>query len=252
MSFINKVVLVTGAGSGIGEAIAIHFAKLSARLSLVDIDAENLRKTADVCEQISRVKVLTTVADLCKDNDVKQAVDDTVKEFGRIDVVISCAGIYKPGSVLDSDLIEVFDHVMATNLRSVVCLTNLTAPLLEETKGCIVNISSSTSIPCAIQSIPYSAAIAALNHFTTSIALDLSSKGVRVNSILPGIVKTNILQNSGMNDEETEEFYNKASTPLKRILQCDEIAELAAFLASDKARAMTGGSYQIDAGLALK
>lgn len=252
MSFINKVVLVTGASSGIGEAISLHLAKLSARLSLVDINAESLRKNADICEQITRVKVLVTVADLSKDGDIKKAVDNTIKEFGRIDVVINCAGIYKPGSILDTDLIEVFDNVLATNLRSVVYITNLTAPKLAETKGCIINISSITSAIGASQSIPYSAAIAALNHFTSSVALELAPKGVRVNSILPGIVKTNILENSGMSEEETDEYWNKASsTPLSRIVKCEEVAELAAFLASDKARAMTGSSYRIDAGLGL-
>lgn len=252
MSFINKVVLVSGAGSGIGKAISLHFAKLSARLSLIDKDSENLKKTAVECERLSRAKVLITVADLREDEDVKKAVHNTKHSFGRIDIVINCAGIYKPGHILQPDLIEVFDEVMATNLRSVVCITNYVTSALTETKGCIINISSATCVLGAFKSIPYISSVAALNHFTASVALDLAAQGIRVNSISPGVVKTNIMKNAGFDEKVSDTFWNEVSSaPMIRIVKSEDIAELAAFLASDKARAMTGGIYSIDAGLAL-
>ncbi|XP_047024928.1 oxidoreductase UcpA-like [Helicoverpa zea] len=249
MSFINKVVLVTGAGSGIGEAICLHFAKLSARLSLVDKDAGNLKKTAEICEKLSRAKVLTTVADLRIDTQVKEAVENTKKQFGKIDVVINCAGIYKPASIFDANLIEVYDDILSSNLRSIVSMTNCVAEELAKTNGNIINVSSvSGAFKCAL----YKASAGALDHFTASVALELASKGVRINSIAPGVVKTSILANAGVDQEEREALWNEASSsPLNKLVKTEDVVELAAFLASDKAKAMTGCTYPVDAGLAL-
>lgn len=253
MSFINKVVLVTGAGSGIGETISYHFAKYAARLSLADKDANNLMKTAEECERLSKAKVLTTVADLRNDQDVLKVVQNTKNHYGRIDVVINCAGVYKPASILDPKLIEVFDDVMTTNLRSIVYLTNCVARELEETKGNIINISSAAFSLGGSRSVPYETSIAALDHFTTCVALDLAAKGIRVNSISPGVVKTNILDNAGVDKEKSEAFWNGAtSAPLSRLVKTEDVAEFVVFLASDKAKAMTGCNYPIDAGLAIR
>uniref|UniRef100_A0A2A4K9Z5 Ketoreductase domain-containing protein n=1 Tax=Heliothis virescens TaxID=7102 RepID=A0A2A4K9Z5_HELVI len=249
MSFINKVVLVTGASSGIGEAVCLHFAKLSARLCLVDKDAENLKKTAEDCEKLSRAKVLTTVADLRIDEQVHKAVENTKNQFGRIDVVINCAGIYKHASLFDANLIEIYDDIISSNLRSIVYMTNCVAEELVKSKGNIINISSVSGVfQCAL----YKTAVAALNHFTASVASELASKGVRINSIAPGVVKTRILVNAGVDQEASEALWNDASAaPLKKLVKTEDVAELAAFLASDKAKAMTGCSYPVDAGLAI-
>lgn len=252
MSFLNKVVLVTGAGSGIGQAVSLQFAKYTARLSLVDKDEENLKKTGALCQKLIRAKVLTTVAELREEEDIKKAVANTKAEFGRIDIVVNCAGIYRPTSIFDSNLVELFDDVIATNLRSVVFLINCVANDLVETKGNIINITGEMRSLGAFKGIAYQTTIAALEHFTTSIALELAPKGVRVNSISPGVVKTNILDNAGVNSEESEAFWSKASSaPLNKLVKTEDIAEFVTFLASDKARAMTGSTYSIDAGLGL-
>ncbi|CAH1636420.1 unnamed protein product [Spodoptera littoralis] len=252
MSFLNKVVLVTGAGSGIGQAVSLQFAKYTARLSLVDKDEENLKKTGALCQKLIRAKVLTTVAELREEEDIKKAVANTKAEFGRIDIVVNCAGIYRPTSIFDSNLVELFDDVMATNLRSVVFLINCVANDLVETKGNIINITGEMRSLGAFKGIAYQTTIAALEHFTTSIALELAPKGVRVNSISPGVVKTNILDSAGVNSEESEAFWSKASSaPLNKLVKTEDIAEFVTFLASDKARAMTGCTYSIDAGLGL-
>lgn len=252
MSFLNKVVIVTGAGSGIGETISYHFATYAARLSLVDKDDDNLKKSAEECERISRAKVLTTVTDLRNDQHVLKVVENTKNEFGRIDVVINCAGVYKPASILDPNLIEVYDEVMTTNLRSIIYLTNCVTSELAEMKGNIINISSTACSLGASKSVPYQTSVAALDHFTTCAAVDLAAKGVRVNSISPGAVKTKILGNAGVDQEESEAFWNKSSSvPLNRLVKTEDVAQFAVFLASDKAKAMTGCSYSMDAGLAL-
>lgn len=252
MSFLNKVVLVTGASSGIGQAVSLQFAKYKARLSLVDKDEVNLKKTGEQCQKLIRAKVLITVAELRQEDDIKKAIANTKAEFGRIDIVVNCAGIYRPTSIFDSNLIEQFDDVMATNLRSVVFLINSVVNDLAETKGNIINITGEMRALGAFKGIAYQTTIAALEHFTTSIALDLAPKGVRVNSISPGVVKTNILENAGVNPEESEAFWNTASSaPLNKLVKTEDVAEFVIFLASDKAKAMTGSTYSIDAGLGL-
>ncbi|KAH9627681.1 hypothetical protein HF086_016835 [Spodoptera exigua] len=252
MSFINKVVLVTGAGSGIGQAISLQFAKYTARLSLVDKDEANLKKTGEQCQKLIRAKVLTTVAELRQEDDIKKAVANTKAEFGRIDIVVNCAGIYKPTSIFDSNLVELFDDVMASNLRSVVFLISCVVDELAETKGNIINITGQMRALGAFKGIAYQTVIAALEHLTTSLASDLAPKGVRVNSISPGVVKTNILENAGVKPEESEAFWNEASSyPLNKLVKTEDVAEFVTFLASDKARAMTGCTYSIDAGLGL-
>ncbi|XP_034837550.1 uncharacterized protein [Maniola hyperantus] len=253
MSFINKVVIITGAGSGIGKANAIQFAKLSATLSLVDINADNLHKVAEECRNLSEVKVLEVVADLSKDVDVKQAVDNTIKEFGQIDVLVNCAGIFGDKGILDSDLLSVLDKVMSVNLRSTIAMIHYAAPALIESKGCVINTASVMARMVCKGAIPYNLSKAAVIYFTKHVAMDLADKGVRVNSISPGPVETNILLNSGKSQEENDgvfALYAK-SVPLQHNIDANEIAEMAVYLASDKAKSITGSDFLIDSGLAL-
>lgn len=247
MSFINKVILVTGATSAIGEAVCVHFAKLSARLSLVAKDAVKLKQIAAECEKISRLKVLTTVTDLSTDDEVKKTIDNTKHEFGRLDIIINCTGVYKDVNILDTDLIKVFDDVLTANLRSVVSVINCATPMLTESKGSIINIS--TCVYGALNSVPYNTFVGALNHFTASVALELASAGIRVNSISPG-VKTNTLD-AVIDQGESEAFSFGGSTPLGKNVKREDVVELVAYLASDKARAMTGGIYPVDGGLSV-
>ncbi|XP_053604301.1 3-oxoacyl-[acyl-carrier-protein] reductase FabG-like [Plodia interpunctella] len=253
MTFINKVVLVTGAGSGIGEAIAKHFAKLSARLSLVDVNSGNLKKTAEACEKLSRSKVFTTVTDLTNDEDIRSLIAKTAKEYGRIDIVINCAATIGTKTITDPDMIQEFDQILALNLRSVVSLTCAVAPELIKSKGSMINISSVTSSLPSI-SLGYSVSKAALCHFTRCMASDLANHGVRVNLITPSLVKTNIFCNAGVNEYDIEHIWNKAPSfsLLNRMVKAEEVAEVAAFLASDKAIGITGADYKIDCGMSLK
>lgn len=250
MSFKNKVVLVTGAGSGIGQAIAQYFAKLSANLSLMDVNAENLHKTAVKCEEIGNSKALKIAIDLTKDEDVKEAVQKTVEVYGRIDVVVNCIGFITMSSILDGDFVKDFDKVMNVNLRSYVIMTYYVAPILVKTQGCIVNISSVCAKMVDKKCIPYNTSKAAVSHFTRNTALELADKGVRVNSVSPGFVKTNILANSNIPGETITGMKAKVP-PLNHRLDVDQVAELVGYLASDKAKSITGADFVIDSGYTL-
>ncbi|KAL0821705.1 hypothetical protein ABMA28_005132 [Loxostege sticticalis] len=252
MSLINKVVLVTGASSGIGAAIGLKFAEAGANVAIVGRKEDKLKK---VSENIAKVgnKPLVIAADVTKDNDAQRIVNDTVKQFGKLHVLVNNAGIASNVDITSENAMKVYDNIMATNLRSVVYLTHLASKHLIETKGNIVNISSVFGQVPTNKDFAYCASKAGLNHFSRAIALDFAPKGVRVNTISPGPVKTDIIENLGFSSEKAAAIFNiwKQATPLKRISDPVEIAELALFLASDKAVGITGSTYLADNGFSL-
>lgn len=250
MSFSNKVVLVTGGSSGIGAASAILFAKEGANVAIVGRNEDKLKNIADKCEEFGK-RPLVVLADVSKDEDAKRIIKETVDAFEKIDVLVNSAGMTKFGSILDGKILEVYDEVMSVNLRSIIHLTALAAPYLVKTKGNIVNVSSTGGVlvPSVPQFIPYCVSKAGLEHFTRGAALELSTAGVRVNAIRPGPVRTDMIENSGF--PGTWDTF-KARTALNRVAEAEEIADLIMFLASDKAKSVTGSVYTSDNGYLLR
>ncbi|XP_004922761.1 uncharacterized oxidoreductase MT0954 [Bombyx mori] len=248
MSFINKVVLVTGGSSGIGASAAKHFAKVGADVAIVGRNVTKLDNVARECAQVGK-KPLVIRTDISKDDDAKTIVQQTVDAFGKLDVLINNAAMNKAGSLLAGNLLESYDAVTAANLRAVILITSLAAPHLIKTKGNIINVSSIGGIMVPLPGLlVYGMGKASLNHFTRGIALELAPHGVRANIISPGPVLTDILENS---DTPISWEIFKAATALKRLGEPSEIAELMLFLASDKARSITGSNYVSDNGMLL-
>ncbi|KAJ0174699.1 hypothetical protein K1T71_009807 [Dendrolimus kikuchii] len=254
MNFSNKVVLVTGASSGIGAAIAIKFSEQGAKVALVGRNETKLRNVSKKCAD-SGGEPLVIFADITNDDDTKRIISETIGKFGKLDVLVNNAGIGTSASITALQAMDVFDKVMATNLRSAVYMTHLCVGYLEETKGNIINISSIAGLEVLGKQIfAYSTSKAALDHFTRCIALELASKGVRVNSVNPGPVKTDIIENSGYNEAYEQIIWEtmKKATALDRIAEPEEIADLVLFLTSDKAKSITGSVYVTDNGTLLK
>ncbi|CAG9572892.1 unnamed protein product [Danaus chrysippus] len=253
MSFKNKVILITGAASGIGREIAIQFAKLSANLSLLDISSENLKRVAEECRNLSESKVFTLVADLRKSDNVKTVVDLTKGEFGKIDVLVNSAGIARVGDIKCVDLLEDVDNVLNINVISGIALTHYAAEALIESKGCIINIASIMATEVSRGLLAYNVSKAAVLQFTKCVALELADKGVRVNCISPGSVKTNVLNNVLPPSEDVNKFWDDLieDHPLRKLTTTDDIAHMAVFLASDKAKSITGCNYIVDSGKTL-
>ncbi|KAJ8714994.1 hypothetical protein PYW08_004975 [Mythimna loreyi] len=254
MSFTDKVVIVTGASSGIGAAIAIKFAEEQANVVLVARNKAKLTEVAERCQTLG-AKTIMVIADVTKNDDVKKIVSNTITQFKKIDVLINNAGIAGKAAIWDGNAMEVYDKIMSTNLRSVVYLTNLAAPHLIQSKGNIINISSIAAVDViSPQHFAYCTSKAGMDHFMRSIALDLSGKGVRVNNVNPGPVKTDIVQSFGVAKADVGNFWKKAEemTTLGRISDPSEIGDLVLFLASDKARAITGSAFITDNGALLK
>lgn len=183
MNFAGKVVLVTGASSGIGERTARMFAQLGASLSLTGRKLENLEKIASECEGQKKPFVVT--GDITNPSDTKRIVEETIKKYGQIDVLVNNAGIIETGTIENTSL-EQYDRVMNTNIRSIYYLTMLTVPHLIKTEGSIVNISSVNGIRSFPGVLAYNLSKAAVDQFTRCVALELAPKKVRVNSVNPG------------------------------------------------------------------
>ncbi|XP_047988612.1 3-oxoacyl-[acyl-carrier-protein] reductase FabG-like [Leguminivora glycinivorella] len=253
MDFNDKVVLITGASSGIGAATAIYFANLSAKLVLVGRKENNLRRIAAYCEKSKGIQPLTITADVTEDAEVDKIIEETVRHCGKLDVLVNNAGVLKPGGIKNSNM-DNYDTVMSTNMRAVYHLTMRATPHLIESKGCIVNVSSISSTKPNALTIAYNVSKAALDQFTKCVALELAADGVRVNSVNPGFVKTNILNDTGLSEDQMELVVQNIvnNMPLKKPLQVDEVAGVIAFLASNKAKSITGSCFVIDGGSLLK
>ncbi|XP_049871925.1 glucose 1-dehydrogenase 2-like [Pectinophora gossypiella] len=254
MSLKNKVAIVTGGSSGIGAAIAVAFTAEGAKVAIVARNETKLAEVAKECEK-NGAEPLVIVADVSKEDDAQKIIETTLKKFGKLDILVNNAGIARSGSILDKDSLAKFDQVLATNLRSVVYLTHLAAPHIIETKGNIINMSSVAAIGVfAPNTFIYNTSKAALDHFTRCIALELAPKGVRVNNINPGPVKSDIVANTGADPAMQAMSWEmmKGKTALKRIGDPEEIADLAVFIASDKGRSITGSSIVSDNGTLLQ
>ncbi|KAL0867467.1 hypothetical protein ABMA27_008254 [Loxostege sticticalis] len=249
MSFKNKVVIVTGASSGIGAATAILFSKEGANVAMVGRNEQKLNNVAKQCAAVGNTPLVIR-ADVANDNDARRIVNDTLKTFGRLDVLVNNAGVVQYGTILDGKVLEAYDKIMAINLRAVVHITMLAAPHLVNSKGNIVNVSSvAAQMHVTPPFMSYCTSKAGLDHFTRGCALELAEKGVRVNAISPGPVETDIIENSGSTAEATAAA---VQTPLGRVSQSEEIADLIIYVASDKSVGITGSVIVTDNGMMLK
>ncbi|CAH0702139.1 unnamed protein product [Spodoptera exigua] len=250
--FSNKVVLVTGASSGIGESTALLFAKLGAKLSLVGRNEANLRAVAAECEKQKGVKPLAIVADLGTDEGVQKTAKETLEHFKRLDVLVNNAAVGARTSILHETDMKIFDDVFRIDVRGVYLLTKLLAPALIETKGNIINVSSVSATVVAVGSLPYGMAKAALDHFTRLISLELAPKGVRVNSISPGITVSNFVKRiTGSTDEQYNTWLGEVSKQIPMGQPCvgDDIARMIVHIASEHSRLVTGTTVEVDGGL---
>lgn len=244
MEFDGKVAIVTGATSGIGMATAFRLAEQGARVAAVG-------RKKDVLAKLDRPNVRTYAADLTNEGQTANLIQAVVRDFAGIDILVNAAGIIATGSIENTTLSD-YDLMMNINVRSVFQLTQLALPSIIERKGNIVNVSSVTGLRAFPNVLAYCVSKAAVDQMTRCAALELAPKGVRVNAVNPGVTRTNLHRNSGMNEETYAGFVERSQTthPLGRIGEPGEIADLIVFLASSKAGWITGGTYSIDGGRA--
>ena len=246
----GKVVLVTGASSGIGRAAALEFVRAGCKVvasgrndsALNELLLESAKEPGDL-----RVHL----ADLREQGQLEHLVSTTVDNYQKIDVLINSGGIIGGGSIENTTL-ENWDKMLDVNLRAVFYLMQLCVPHLAMVEGNIVNVSSVAGTRAFPNVLAYCVSKAALDQLTRCAALELSDKKIRVNSVNPGVVVTELHKRSGMSDEDYKAFLqrSKETHPIGRVGEPAEIAELIFFLASERASWITGANYAIDGGRA--
>ena len=248
--FKDKVVIITGASSGIGAGTAELLASLGANLVLSGRNEANLQKVLDKCKAPENgLAHLPIVGDVTSETVRKEIVDKAIERFGKIDVLVNNAGILETGTIETTSL-EQFDRVMDTNVRSIYHLTMLAVSHLIKTQGNIVNVSSVNGIRSFPGVLAYNISKASVDQFTRCVALELASKNVRVNSVNPGVVVTEIHKRGGMSEEQYQKFLEHCRTThaLGRPGEVREVAGTIAFLASSAASNITGASLPVDGG----
>ncbi len=257
----NKVVFFSGAGSigpgwGNGKAAAVAMAREGAKIFALDISKDAVEETADIIRQEGGW-VETAVCDASKADQVEAAVRSCIKAFGRIDVLDNNVGIIDPGG--PEDLTEAqWDRLMAINVKSLFLTCKNILPIMaQQGGGSIINISSIASThSLGYSCISYSASKGAVNAFTRDIALNYGPKGIRCNSILPGLMNTPLIHAGNVTSVygSTEDMVRQrdALVPLGKMGDGWDVAWASVFLASDEAKHITGIELVVDGGITLK
>ena len=247
MDLSGKTAIVTGSARGIGRAIALKLAGAGADVALNGSHAsEALEATAEEVRALGR-KVLAIATDVSIPEEVNRLVETVVKEWGRLDILVNNAGVTRDGLVMRmSD--EDWDTVLDTDLKSAfLCSRAVLRPMLKARSGRIINIASVIGLMGNPGQANYAAAKAGILGLTKSLAKEVGSRGITVNALAPGYIQTRM---TDVLDEKQKETI-KARIPLNNLGTAEDVAEAAAFFASDEARYITGQVLAVDGGLSL-
>jgi NAD(P)-dependent dehydrogenase (short-subunit alcohol dehydrogenase family) len=246
-SYAGKVAFVTGAGSGIGRATALAFAREGASVVVADASEQDNRETARMIEELGG-RALAVRCDVTHAEDVKAALEETIETFGRLDVAFNNAGVEQATAAAADIAEEEWDRVVAINLRGVFLCMKYEIPLmLEQGGGAIVNTSSGAGV----KGFPGGAAYVAAKHgvvgLSKSAALDYAASNIRINAICPGIVDTEMM---GRVTGDTPEGRQRviSQEPIGRMGRPEEIAAAVLWLCSDAASFATGHAMLVDGG----
>ncbi len=246
MRLTDKVALITGAGSGIGRACALAFAREGARVALV---GRTRAKLDQVAGEIGAAAFVCP-ADISKPPDVERAVTQTIAHFGELDVLLNSAATLIAGTATSHTEAE-WDATFDANVKGLWLLSRASLPYLRAAGGgSIINVSSVIGLVGARNRLAYSASKGAVTLLTKSMALDHASENIRVNCICPGIVETELVSEfiTKAPDPEAARKQRVGLHPLGRFGKPEEIAHMAVYLASDESVWVTGAAFPIDGG----
>jgi meso-butanediol dehydrogenase / (S,S)-butanediol dehydrogenase / diacetyl reductase len=250
--FENRVAIVTGT-TGIGGAIAQRLATGGCCVLACGIEADGNRRLHEVAEA-GRLKLQVEHCDVSQPEQVRTIVEKTIATHGGLDIIVNAAAIHPFGTVVETDA-DTWSHCMMVNVGSIYLLAHFGIPAIKKRGGgSIVNLSSVQGYACQRGVAAYATSKGAVHSLTRALALDHAKDHIRVNSISPGSIRTPMLARSaehfgpGLQIETMFERFG-AAHPLGRIGTPEEVAELAAFLVSDRAGFCTGGDYLVDGGL---
>jgi NAD(P)-dependent dehydrogenase (short-subunit alcohol dehydrogenase family) len=242
----GKVALVTGAGGGLGKATAILLARAGADLCIVDINAENLAVTAQIIRALGR-NVITQAVDLGVADNCRAAVAATVQQFQRLDALCNVAAVFIPTHTTEM-AIDDWNKTLAVNLSAPFLLIQSAIPHLLQTHGAVVNVTSCAAHMGQAYLAAYSATKAALTHLTKSLAMEYMHQPIRFNVVAPGGMMTALA--AGLrNLKEPDVALLARISPLRGVVEIDDVADMVAFLVSDAARGYHGAVINIDNGI---
>ena len=249
MRLENKVAVITGAGSGFGEGMALRFAEEGAKVVVSDINADSAKRVADDINAKGGTAIVD-VTDVTVADQVKAMVDNSVKNFGRLDILVNNAGMpQRNGPMLETDE-ETFQKIYDVNVKSIFLTTKAVVPIMLEQKGGnILNIASTAALSPRPGLVWYNSSKGAVLTMTKSMAIELAPQQVRVNALCPVIAMTGMTVEF-MGGEDTPEIRDKfqSSIPLGRMNTPQDLANAALYLTSDEASFITGVAMEVDGG----
>ena len=243
-SLIEKVALVTGGSTGIGQATALAFANEGAKVLITGRNEDTLRASADQHENISYL-----VADISRPEDSAKTIEHIEKTYAALDILVNNAGValFIP---LEHSTLEDFDVQFNTNVRGLYEITRLALPLLEQSKGVILSTASGVAVSPMANAAGYSATKAAVVALTKAWARELAPKGIRVNAVSPGPIETPIFGKMGLSQAQLADMSQSIveQVPLQKFGTPEDIAQAFVYLASSDASFVTGTQLMVDGG----
>jgi meso-butanediol dehydrogenase / (S,S)-butanediol dehydrogenase / diacetyl reductase len=257
MELQGQVAIVTGAGRGIGRATALELARMGADVVIAEVDTGGADKTAALVQDLGR-RAAVVATDVTRRADLAALVERSLAAFGRIDVLVNNAGIYRAAATLDVTE-EHWDAIMTINAKAVFFASQAVLPtMITARRGAIVNLASMAGKIGSRTNLPYNVSKAAVISMTKSLALAHAPDGIRVNCVCPGFVETDMWnqvarEQGTLLGQTPEEFTRRRAeqVPLGRMERPEDVATVIGFLASPRSGYMTGQALSVDGGLVM-
>ena len=257
MELEGQAAIVTGAGRGIGRAIALELAELGADVAVAELDAEGAERTAEEVRALGR-RAVAIQTDVTRQADLDAMTSQTLEQFGRIDVLVNNAGIYRAAPALEIDDAH-WDAIMDINTKALFFASRTVLPhMVKAKRGNIISLASMAGKLGTTSSLAYAASKSAVISITRSLALSFAADGIRANCVCPGFVQTDMWRQveqgvSSVLGTTVDELNRQrlAQIPLGRWEQPEDVARVVGFLASEKSAYITGEAVNVSGGLVM-